>query len=144
MTAGELTQDPASASSEPAHVGHVAHVQHATTKAHGNPEVLLGPLSSRALLRLDEALRLADSSTGLTFSVYIGELREPVREVLFPFPMFGHDRGRGVSDEVFIGQFLPHRHELGFHFRDFFPEALAFRGKINQSFQRQIKFPQRR
>ena len=85
MTAGELTQDPASASSEPAHVGpgpvgHIAKVQGAAAKAHGNPEVLLGPLSSRALLRLDEALRLADASTGLTFSVYIGELREPVRE----------------------------------------------------------------
>jgi hypothetical protein len=46
----------------------------------GNPEVLLGPLTARALLRLDEALRLADASTGLTFSVYIGELQEPVRE----------------------------------------------------------------
>jgi len=84
VTAGELTQDPASVSSEPAQssspVGRVAHVQHAAAKAHGNPEVLLGPLSSRALLRLDEALRLADASTGLTFSVYIGELREPVRE----------------------------------------------------------------
>jgi hypothetical protein len=31
------------------------------------------------LLRLDEALRLADRSTGLTFSVYVGELDEPVR-----------------------------------------------------------------
>ena len=56
--------------------------------------------------------------------------------------MFGHDRGRGVSDEVFIGQFLPHRHELGFHLRDFFPEPFTFRCKIDQSFQRQIKFPQ--
>ena len=46
----------------------------------GNPEVLTGPLSTRALLRVDEALRLADASTGLTFSIYIGELAEPVRE----------------------------------------------------------------
>lgn len=45
-----------------------------------HPEVLNGPLSTRALLRVDEALRLADSATGLTFSVYIGELTEPVRE----------------------------------------------------------------
>ena len=76
MTAGELTHDSASASSEPApaHIGHVAHVEPAAPKAVGNPEVLLGPLSTRALLRLDEALRLADAATGLTFSVYIGEL----------------------------------------------------------------------
>jgi Domain of unknown function (DUF5130) len=45
-----------------------------------HPEVLNGPLSTRALLRVDEALRLADASTGLTFSVYIGELAEPTRD----------------------------------------------------------------
>jgi hypothetical protein len=45
-----------------------------------HPEVLDGPLSVRALLRVDEALRLADSSTGLTFSIYIGELGEDSRE----------------------------------------------------------------
>jgi hypothetical protein len=44
-----------------------------------HPEVLNGPLSTRSLLRLEEALRQADSATGLTFSVYIGELTEPVR-----------------------------------------------------------------
>lgn len=45
-----------------------------------HPEVLDGPLSQRALLRVDETLRLADTMTGLTFSVYIGELLEPSRE----------------------------------------------------------------
>jgi Domain of unknown function (DUF5130) len=45
-----------------------------------HPEVLNGPLSTRGLLRVDEALRLADSSTGLTFSVYIGDLEDSVRE----------------------------------------------------------------
>jgi Domain of unknown function (DUF5130) len=45
-----------------------------------NPEVLDGPLSTRALLRVDEALRLADASTGLTFSVYMGDLGENTRE----------------------------------------------------------------
>ena len=45
----------------------------------GHPEVLNGPFTTRQLLRLDEALRLADSSTGLTFSVYVGDLEEPVR-----------------------------------------------------------------
>lgn len=43
------------------------------------PEVLDGPFTTRQLLRLDEAMRLADSSTGLTFSIYIGDLEEPVR-----------------------------------------------------------------
>ena len=38
-----------------------------------------GPFTTRQLLRLDEALRVADQQTGLTFSVYIGELAEPVR-----------------------------------------------------------------
>lgn len=45
-----------------------------------HPDVLDGPLSVRGLLRVDEALRLADASTGLVFSVYIGELAEPTRE----------------------------------------------------------------
>ncbi|WP_030439682.1 DUF5130 family protein [Actinoplanes subtropicus] len=39
-----------------------------------------GPFSTRQLLRLDEALRSADRQTGLTFSVYIGELDAPTRE----------------------------------------------------------------
>ena len=46
----------------------------------GNEEVLEGPFTTRQLLRLDEALRVADRSTGLTFSVYVGEIQEPVRE----------------------------------------------------------------
>ena len=43
-------------------------------------EVVNGPLSVYNLQRVDEALRLADSSTGLTFSVYVGELGENPRE----------------------------------------------------------------
>ena len=43
------------------------------------PGVLDGPFTTSQLLRLDEALRLADQSTGLTFSVYVGDLDEPVR-----------------------------------------------------------------
>jgi hypothetical protein len=42
-------------------------------------EVLDGPLPTRQLVRLEEALRLADSSTGLNFSVYVGDLDEPTR-----------------------------------------------------------------
>jgi hypothetical protein len=45
----------------------------------GQPDVLNGPFTTRQLLRLDEALRLADSSTGLTFSIYVGDLVDPVR-----------------------------------------------------------------
>ena len=40
----------------------------------GNQEVLEGPFTTRQLLRIDEALRAADRSTGLTFSVYVGEI----------------------------------------------------------------------
>lgn len=39
-----------------------------------------GPFTTRQLLRLDEALRIADQQTGLTFSVYLGELEVPTRE----------------------------------------------------------------
>jgi hypothetical protein len=42
-------------------------------------DVLNGPFTTAQLLRLAEALRLADSSTGLTFSVYVGDLDQPVR-----------------------------------------------------------------
>jgi hypothetical protein len=44
-----------------------------------HPEVVDGPLSTRSLLRLEEALRQADAVTGFTFSVYIGPLTEPPR-----------------------------------------------------------------
>jgi uncharacterized membrane protein YgcG len=46
----------------------------------GDLAVLEGPFNTTQLLRLDEALRQADQSTGLTFSVYVGELDEPVRD----------------------------------------------------------------
>ncbi len=39
-----------------------------------------GPFTTRQLLRLDQALRDADRLTGLVFSVYVGELDEPVRQ----------------------------------------------------------------
>ncbi len=44
------------------------------------PPELDGPFSTRQLLRVDEAMRLADQSTGLTFSIFVGGLDEPVRE----------------------------------------------------------------
>jgi hypothetical protein len=43
------------------------------------PDVLNGPFTTRQLLRLDDALRGADESTGLNFSVYVGDLDQPVR-----------------------------------------------------------------
>jgi hypothetical protein len=45
----------------------------------GRPEVMDGPFNTRQLLRLDEALHTADALTGLTFSVYVGDLDEPAR-----------------------------------------------------------------
>ncbi|MCP2327319.1 hypothetical protein HDA40_005826 [Hamadaea flava] len=39
-----------------------------------------GPFTTRQLLRLDEALKQADQTTGLSFSIYCGRLDEPVRE----------------------------------------------------------------
>jgi len=45
----------------------------------GPNAVLDGPFTTRQLLRLDEALRVADKQTGMTFSVYIGELDGPTR-----------------------------------------------------------------
>ena len=43
-------------------------------------DVADGPFTTPQLLRLDEALRVADRLTGLTFSVYVGELEVPTRE----------------------------------------------------------------
>jgi uncharacterized membrane protein YgcG len=46
----------------------------------GHPDVLDGPFSTRQLLRIDEALRLADQGSELVFTVYVGALDEPTRE----------------------------------------------------------------
>jgi hypothetical protein len=66
------------------HTAGIATVPEAATAEHKpvtwHPEVLDGPLNTRGLMRVDEALRIADGSTGLTFSVYVGELTEPVRD----------------------------------------------------------------
>jgi hypothetical protein len=62
VTAGETTHDSAG------------------TSLVRRPEVLDGPFTTRQLLRMDEALRVADRSTGLTFSIYVGDLDEPVRD----------------------------------------------------------------
>jgi hypothetical protein len=49
-------------------------------------EATEGPFTARQLSRLDEALTLSSHETGLTFSVYVGELAKPTRahaEALF-------------------------------------------------------------
>ncbi|GAB3151771.1 DUF5130 family protein [Micromonospora sonneratiae] len=50
-----------------------------TVETSSRPEVLEGPFSTRQLLRIDEALRLADQATGLVFTIYVGDLDEPTR-----------------------------------------------------------------
>ncbi len=45
----------------------------------GAADVIHGPFTTPQLLRLDEALRAADQASGLTFSVYVGDLDQPVR-----------------------------------------------------------------
>lgn len=65
MTAGELTTEQE---------------QEVAEQAPGlSPATNTGPFTTRQLLRLDEAMRVADQQTGLVFSVYVGELAEPTR-----------------------------------------------------------------
>jgi hypothetical protein len=65
--------------------GEVAVAAEAETPERSEPDTgpdqqaLEGPFTTRQLLRIDEALRHADVSTGLTFSVYVGALTEPFR-----------------------------------------------------------------
>jgi hypothetical protein len=44
------------------------------------PAVVQSPFTPRQLFRIDEALSAADRETGLTFSLYVGDLPEPTRE----------------------------------------------------------------
>jgi hypothetical protein len=50
-------------------------VAHGPTAGHND----MSPFSTRQLARIDEALTLSSRETGLTFSVYVGELAEPSR-----------------------------------------------------------------
>lgn len=59
-------------------VGEQVHEQ--SSDATRRAATMPGPFNTRQLLRLDEALRLADSATGLAFSIYVGDLVEPSRE----------------------------------------------------------------
>ena len=77
MTAGELGHAAGTEHEQP--LTALDHPGGDTVVGEANP-VADGPFSTRQLLRLDEALRSADQQTGLTFSVYIGELDPPTRE----------------------------------------------------------------
>ena len=85
MTAGELDhpahgeEQPYTALPEPGGDTIVARPEQ-QAETGGAPAALDGPFTTRQLLRLDEALRIADQETGLTFSVYIGDFETPVRE----------------------------------------------------------------
>ena len=78
MTVGEMGNQPLTALDKPGGET-ISHEPEQTTGAAGM-DALDGPFTTRQLLRLDEALRIADQQTGLTFSVYVGELEEPVRD----------------------------------------------------------------
>ncbi len=75
MTAGEMERQPLTALPEPG-----GDTIQAAPEQTGTQTAADGPFSTRQLLRLDEALRISDQQTGLTFSVYIGELETPTRE----------------------------------------------------------------
>ena len=78
MTAGDTHSQELTALDEPGGETISAEPEQTTTAT--GREALDGPFNTRQLLRLDEALRVADQQTGLTFSVYVGDLAEPVRE----------------------------------------------------------------
>ena len=77
MTAGEIGR-PLTAVAKPS--GDIVAAAHERTEAATAGQVADGPFTTRQLLRLDDALRIADQQTGLTFSIYIGELEVPTRE----------------------------------------------------------------
>jgi hypothetical protein len=82
VTAGEIREhtgeQPLTTLDEPGGETIAAEPEQTTSEA--GAAALDGPFTTRQLLRLDEALRLADQETGLTFSVYVGDLAEPTRQ----------------------------------------------------------------
>jgi uncharacterized membrane protein YgcG len=78
VTVGDVSRQPLTALEEPG--GPTISAAPELTRAASGDQVADGPFTTRQLLRLDEALRVADEQTGLTFSVYIGDLEEPTRE----------------------------------------------------------------
>jgi hypothetical protein len=81
VTAGEIrehTSQPLTALDSPG--GETISAEPEQTTSEAGLAALDGPFTTRQLLRLDEALRMADEQTGLTFSVYLGDFEEPVRQ----------------------------------------------------------------
>jgi hypothetical protein len=78
VTVGEAHEQPLTALEKPG--GPTLSAEPELVVHQGGEAALDGPFTTRQLLRLDEALRVADQQTGLTYSVYVGELEEPVRE----------------------------------------------------------------
>jgi Domain of unknown function (DUF5130) len=79
VTVGDVERRPLTAApAQPSGDAHAAAPEQTPPPA--ETSVADGPFTTRQLLRLDEALRIADQQTGLTFSVYIGELEVPTRE----------------------------------------------------------------
>ena len=65
-----------------------------------------GPFTTRQLLRLDEALRIADQATALSFSIYLGDLDEPVRPAAEELYRRTRDQQRSVLIAVSPGASL--------------------------------------
>src|SRR5690606_33501789 len=79
VTAGDLGQTAAAPRHQPLTAldrpgGDTITAAPEQTRPTTGDQVVDGPFTTRQLLRLDEALRVADQQTGLTFSVFIGEL----------------------------------------------------------------------
>jgi uncharacterized membrane protein YgcG len=76
--APQVEEQPTAALARPG--GETPHAEPELTHAAPGERVVDGPFTTRQLLRLDQALRIADQQTGLAFSVYIGDLATPSRE----------------------------------------------------------------
>lgn len=76
-----------------------AHTTPTVTAPVPRPDVLDGPFTTRQLLRIDEALRLAErTAETLTFSVYVGPLHEPTTGAARKL----HDQLPAPDDSVLI------------------------------------------
>lgn len=77
---------------------HVIESREDTALAGEHQDVPEGPFSSRQLFRIDDALSAADGETGYTFSVYVGDLTEPVRDYAERL----HDQLAAPADSVLL------------------------------------------
>lgn len=65
---------------EPRVTSHGEALEHPPTRGSLYDGVVGGPFTGNQLVRLDEALRIADQQSELAFSIYVGELDDPARE----------------------------------------------------------------